>query len=218
MKSASILLFSICLLGVTFYSLSNGSYYLPPLINLGILFVFLRLALVTILVMYGFVPSLRFYFAKVLLGISGIIMLPLGIICIGSPSLFGQFNSYMLIGDALVLVEGGILAIVLSAELYSRESKFMVWSFAYLQLLFATRTRKLAYLSPLNYSQKVLKTQLQLKPILNGDRLINNLKDYQTDRIPYPLSPAFKYNISSTLKLRNTQPIKLPLSKILLWL
>jgi hypothetical protein len=198
MKRTSVLLFSICLLGISLYGLSNDTFYVSFLINLGTLSAYLRIGLVAALVAYAFVPSVRLYLAKVLLGIGGIIMLSLGIICIGSPSLFGQFNSYMLIGDALTLIEGGILATVLSIELESRKSKLMIWSFAHLQLLFATRTRKLTYFSPLHHSEKVLKTQLHLKPIISADRLINNLKYYQTDHKPLPIGPHL--NLSHILK------------------
>lgn len=177
MKKLSVLLFSTILLGINYYGLSNDSFYVAPFINLNILFVYLRIAIVIVLVTYTFMPGLRIYTTRALLGTGGIMLLSLGFIGMGWPFLLSESNGYVLIGDSIILIEGGILAIVLSAELSARKSKFMIGSFVYFRSLFATRTRTLAYYPPLLHSEKVLKTWLWLKPTLNGSRSMPAFKE-----------------------------------------
>ena len=69
----------------------------------------------------------------------------LGLISLVSPTLLGHGNSYILFGDSLTLIEGGILAIVLSAELSVRRSRFMTGGFLYIKSLVAARPRELAH-------------------------------------------------------------------------
>lgn len=90
---------------------------------------FFRVILFTLLLTYGFIPQLRLYITKNLIGVLGFAMLFLGSMAMFSPSLFGHLNTWFLFGDALTLIEGGILAIVLSAELSIRRTNIAprVW-------------------------------------------------------------------------------------------
>lgn len=129
-------------------------------------FIYARIVLVAVLVAYSFVPSLRLYATQVLLGFGGIIMLSLGMASVASPTLLGQTNTYILLGDSLTLIEAGILAIVLSAELSAQRSRFMARGFAYIQLLVAFRPKKLLHSPHFLQPTKILKAQFQSKSAL----------------------------------------------------
>lgn len=158
----NVLLFTASLLGVCFYGLSTNSYYVRILINLSTPFVYARIAVAAVLVAYAFVPSLRLYVTRALLGFGGILLLSLGLISIGSPTVLGYTSSYTLIGDSLTLIESGILAIVLSAELSARRSSMLVRSFAYMQSLVVTRPRKLTPSHRLLQQAIILKAQIPI--------------------------------------------------------
>jgi hypothetical protein len=174
MKKLCVLLYSIALLGVSFYGLSNHSYYVQILINLGRPYMDVRIALVIVLMLYAFIPWLRIYVTKTLLGISGMTLLSLGVFTIFSPSLLGHLDTWMRFGDNLTLIEGGILAVVLSTELSARRTTFMARSYAYVQSLFATQPRKLVY-SVVSQETNVIKQVLDgvadspvLKPLVRA--------------------------------------------------
>lgn len=154
MKKFIVLLFSSILLGLSLYGLSSNSFYVQILIDLDTSFIYARLALVALFLMYTFVPWLRLYVTKALLGIGGILLLSLGLISFGSPTVLGHSN--MLIGDTLTLIEGGILAVVLSAELSARRSRFIARGFVYVRSLFASKPKELAYSPPLLLPAKIL--------------------------------------------------------------
>ncbi len=160
MKKISVLLFTICLLGVCFYGLSTNSYYVQLLVNLSTPYVYVRIAVVAALVAYAFIPSLRLYVTRALLGFGGGLLLILGLVSLGSPTVLGYASGYTLIGDSLTLIEGGILAIVLSTELSARRSSMLVRSFAYIQSLVVTRPRKLTPSHRLLQSAIILKAQI----------------------------------------------------------
>lgn len=171
MKKIGVLLFSISLISLSLYGLSNNSYYVQIFIDLSTPLIYARLALIAILLAYTFVPSLRLYVTKALLGIGGILLLSLGLIGFGSPTVLGYGSGYMLIGDSLTLIEGGILAVVLSAELSARKSRFMARSFIYIRSLFASQPRKLTY-SPSLLSANLLKQESHIMPLLSADRAL----------------------------------------------
>ncbi len=156
MKKISVIFFSFGLLGTSLYGLSNNSYYVQLVVDLSIVFIYARIALAAVLLAYTFVPSLRLYVAKTMLCISGILLLSLGLTTLGSPTLLGHASSYMLIGDSITLIEGGILAIVLSAELSARRSRFTARGFVYIHSLLSTQPRKLVY-SPALLPVKILR-------------------------------------------------------------
>lgn len=166
MKKFVVLLFSIALISLVLYGLSNNSSYVQVFIDLSMPLIYGRLALIAILLAYTFVPSLRLYATKALLGIGGILLLLLGLLGFGSPTLLGYGSFYMLIGDSLTLIEGGILAVVLSAELSARKSTFMARGFIYIRTLFASKPRKLAYSPPLLNVDRAL--PIRALPVYEG--------------------------------------------------
>ncbi len=149
MKKFCLLLFSIGILGISLYGLLNNSFYVQILMNLNMLFIYARIALVAVLLLYDFVPSLRLYTTRALLSASGILMLLLGVVSVGSPNLLGHTTTYMLLGDSLMLIEAGILAIVLSAELSARKTEFMARSLKYIRSHSVTRPSERTYSPPL---------------------------------------------------------------------
>src|SRR5476649_794284 len=115
MKKLGVILYGIGLLGISLYGLLNHAYYIQLFLNLSSPYMLIRTMLVMVLVAYNFVPQLRLYVTRALLSIGGIMLMALGLVSLGSPTLLGHGNSYILLGDSLTLLEGGILAIVLSA-------------------------------------------------------------------------------------------------------
>jgi hypothetical protein len=101
-----------------------------------------------VLAAYAFVPQVRLYATRNLLSVGGTILLSLGVISVSSPTLLGHAGREILVGDTLTLIEGGILAIILSAELPARQSRLLAKSYLYIKSQLATRPRKLTY-SPL---------------------------------------------------------------------
>lgn len=159
MKKFGVLLFGISLLGISYYGLSNDSYFIHLLMNLDEPYMYARLGLVTALLAYAFIPQLRLDTTKSMLGGGGVMLLLLGVLSLYSPTMFGNAYSYVLIGDMLTLIEGGILAIVLSAELPARKTTFIARGLIYVQLTLANLPTKLAH--PLSQQPKsLLKAQL----------------------------------------------------------
>lgn len=149
MQKLGVLLFGISLLGLNWYGLSNDSYYVQLFVDLSSLYVFVRITLFVVLAAYVFIPQLRIYVTRALLGIGGIMLLSLGVMTIGSPTVLGHSSTYILIGDSLTLIEGGILAVVISAELSAQRSRYGARSFVYIKSLLATRPIKLTHFPPL---------------------------------------------------------------------
>lgn len=145
MKKFNVLLFGISILGLSFYGLLTNSHYVQILINVSVFFIYVRIVLVAALLAYVFVPSIRLYTTKALISVGGILMLSLGLISLGSPSLLGHTNTYILFGDSLILIEAGILAIVLSAELSAQRSQFMVKIFDHIQSQFTDSLKRVVY-------------------------------------------------------------------------
>jgi hypothetical protein len=80
-----------------------------------------------------------------LLNLGGFLLLSLGIFTILSPGLLGHLNNWVLLGDSITLLEVGILAIVLSAELPARRTRNMIRIFYYGRLLFISNPKELIY-------------------------------------------------------------------------
>lgn len=148
MKKLVVLLFGVCLLGLSLIGMSDNSYYIQLFMNLSKPYIFVRAMLVMALAVYAFVPQVRVYATRNLLSVGGTILLALGVLTVSSPTLLGHAGREILVGDTLTLIEGGILAIILSAELPARKSRFLATSYLYIKLFLATRPRKLTY-SPL---------------------------------------------------------------------
>ena len=145
MNKLCVLLYAIAVFGLSYYGLSSHSYYVQLLINLDRPYMFVRATLIIALTVYAFIPWLRISVTKALLGIGGVALLSLGLTAICSPSLLGHLNTWMLPGDSIMLIEGGILAVVLSAELPARRTKFMAKGYTYVQLLLSIQLRRLVY-------------------------------------------------------------------------
>lgn len=150
MKKFNVLLFGISILAISFYGLSTNSYYIQVFMNLSEPFMYARSALVAVLLLYVFVPSFRLYTTKNLVGASGVLMLCLGLTSVASPTLLGYTDAYMLLGDSLILIEAGLLAIVLSAELSAQRSQFIMSAFAYIQSLFTNPLKDVLYTQIIN--------------------------------------------------------------------
>lgn len=148
MKKLVVLIFGICLLGFSLIGVSDNSYYTQLFLNLSKPYILVRAALVIVLAAYAFVPQVRLYATRNLLSIGGTILLSLGVISVSSPTLLGHAGREILVGDTLTLIEGGILAIILSAELPARQSRFLARGYLYIKSQLAARPRKLTY-SPL---------------------------------------------------------------------
>jgi hypothetical protein len=145
MKKLVVLLFGLSLLGFSLVGMSDNSYYIQLFLNLSKPYVLVRAALVMVLAAYAFVPQVRLHATRNLLSIGGTILLSLGIISVSSPTLLGHAGREILVGDTLTLIEGGILAIILSAELPARRSRLMAKSYLYIKSQLAARPRKLTY-------------------------------------------------------------------------
>lgn len=161
-KKIFVIIFGICLLGISYYGLSNNIYYIQIFMNLEQPYMYFRVAFVFILMGYAFMSWLRIYITRALLGISGFILLILGWLSVFSPTLLGRVQDYMLLGDSLALIEGGILSIVLSAELSARPSRFIARSYLYFKLFLTDQSRKFTY-SPVLMTKTLKDLELRLK-------------------------------------------------------
>ncbi len=187
MKQFSVLLFSIGILAISLYGLSTNSYYVHIFLNLSVLFIYIRLALVAILLTYVFVPSFRIYTTRALLSVSGFLMLALGFMSIASPSLLGYMNPWMLLGDSFTLIEIGIFSIVFSAELSAERSSYIANGFTSIQSLFARPSEEVAYV-------------LSAKEVIRDGMLSSYRLNSQTDL------PAPKQLVNSFSILINVPP------------
>ncbi len=157
------LIFSMALLGFSFYGLISSSHYVHLLINLDTLIICARIALVAILLAYVFMPKLRTYTARTTLYIGGIFMIVIGAASTVSSTFMGYNISYILLADSLLLVEAGILSIILGADLSVQRSNFMAKSFHYIQSLIpSSQPEVLAYNSTL-VQLRLFKTKSLLK-------------------------------------------------------
>lgn len=146
MKKFSVLLYGTSLLGLSVYGLMNQSYYMQIFLNLSTPFVVARIILIVALLAYAFVPAVRIYTARNLLGLGGMILLSFGLVSIFSPSLLGNITGYVLIGDTLSFIEGGVLASLLSMELPARRSSYLAGALSRVQSVLKPRETKLTYL------------------------------------------------------------------------
>ena len=153
MKKLSVLFYAAAILGISIYGLYSQSYYIHQLINISMPYMIFRASVVLALMFYAFTPWIRVYETKALLGISGLVLITLGCISILSPSLIGHLQTWMLIGDDLLLIEGGILAVILSAELSVNRSLAIFRGFIIISSMLTIRYRKFIY-SSLSHSIK----------------------------------------------------------------
>lgn len=112
--------FASTILGLNLYGIATNSYYVQLMINTEMTFLYARIALVIILFTYVFAPSLRTNTTKALTGTSGVLLMLIGLLSVGSPSLLGYVDTYILLGDSLILFEAGVLLLIVSIELPTR--------------------------------------------------------------------------------------------------
>lgn len=156
MKKLLVAFYSIFLLGLSFYGLYSNQYYLEIFMNLSQPFMIARVLLVVVLLAYAFVPQVRLYATRNLLASLGLILLVTGVFTTYSPSILGQTTRAIFLGDTFAMIEGGILAALLSAELPARRTRYLASSFQTMQRLLHVGQRKPAYPA---HPVKVLKTQ-----------------------------------------------------------
>ncbi|MDO8266146.1 MAG: hypothetical protein Q7T41_04375 [Candidatus Saccharibacteria bacterium] len=147
MKKLCVFLYSISLFGVSLYGLSSHSYYVQIMMNLDRPHMFFRTILVIVLMTYAFVPWLRTFVTRSLVGIGGLALLTIGIFSVFSPSLGGYYSSWMVLGDSITLIEGGILAIVISGELSARRTDVFARIYIVTRVAMLSGPRKIAYAS-----------------------------------------------------------------------
>lgn len=145
MKKLFVVLFSGILIGISFFNLSKNLFFLPVLMNMSKPYVIMRTVLVAILVCYAFVPRLRLHLSKSLLNTMGLLLITLGIVTIISPGLMGHLNDWVLLGDSIIAIEGGIIAIVLSAELPYKIPRFLIGALYLTRSIFKTLSKMFVY-------------------------------------------------------------------------
>ena len=102
---------------VSAISLQYPSYYLQTIIDPSISYAVIRGMIVCGLLAYMINPRLRTSVSKQMLSALGIVLIVGAVTTFISPTLFGHLPAYYPIGDAIIFLELGIWAKVLSAEL-----------------------------------------------------------------------------------------------------
>lgn len=143
LKKINVVLFSVFCLGLTLYSVLLPGYYQQFLISSTNGLFLIRFMICAGLLIYVFRPQLRTYFAQALLRASGWTLLLFGISTFISPGFFGHSVSYVPIADTFILLEGGVLALLLSIELPAHEPTAKNKSLQYFASLLVTQPKKL---------------------------------------------------------------------------
>ena len=116
------LAFALSIAAVSIYGLLRPSYGLGLFLGLNTYFAQVRLMIAAILITYAFVPSIRLKVSQISLGLGGLVCLGVGVVAMVSPAMLGAFSEYMVIGDLVIAIESGVLAIILAAELPTKQS------------------------------------------------------------------------------------------------
>ncbi|HYF97049.1 MAG TPA: hypothetical protein VD947_03350 [Patescibacteria group bacterium] len=117
MKKIGVILYGAIASILVIAGLSNQSLSENLFVDLNITHVSIYAMTAVGLGLYSFIPSVRTLSTRNILGIYGLSMVVFAAGALVAPGVFGQFWGYMFLGDMLMLVEGGILATVLSLEL-----------------------------------------------------------------------------------------------------
>lgn len=123
MKKFSVLSFSFIVTALTAYGLVFPNYLLQELMSFSEPFILARLGLLLILLMYVFFSKIRLKGMRYLLFLASLTALSFGVSTLVSPMLFGKFNDYVPIGDVFIFIEGGIIGLLMAAELPVIESQ-----------------------------------------------------------------------------------------------
>jgi hypothetical protein len=116
------LAFAVSISAISVYGLIQPTYELGLFLGLNPHFTQARLMIVAILISYTFIPAIRLKVSQMSLLFCGLIFLGVGVTSTISPGMLGDFSRYMVIGDLVILIETGVLAILLAAELPARKS------------------------------------------------------------------------------------------------
>lgn len=111
------ILFTISMIAFSAYAVSRPSYDLGLFFNLGITAARLRILFAVALVAYVFIPFIRVRLVQIFITLAGLGILALSISSIFSPLLFGHLTQNITLGDIIMGIESGILAMVSGLEL-----------------------------------------------------------------------------------------------------
>lgn len=118
MKKFCILLFSLMTISASLYAAWRPSYLLHLLFDLSEpLFMVGRLSIAVLVLLYAFTPEIRTASMRLLMSFMGIGLLAISLGAFVSPTFFGYFRDYIPIGDVFIALEGGVLALLLAAEM-----------------------------------------------------------------------------------------------------
>lgn len=117
MTKQCITIFSLSVLGLSYYAVQNQTGYINSFMETGAAYVGIRTIIVAVLLAYTFVPKLRTFFARDVLSVASLGLMAFAVTAIFSPTLFGNLQSFFPFGDAVMLFEAGILARLISIEL-----------------------------------------------------------------------------------------------------
>lgn len=144
MRKFNISVFAGFSLGLTLYAMASPGYYTELLISSSGLYLLLRVVIAAFMLAYVFLPQVRTYYSQTLLGTVGAAMLLFGFATFISPTFFGRLTTYIPIVDTLLLIEGGILAMLMSLELPAHRSQLIDKNFEYVASLMAVQPKKLS--------------------------------------------------------------------------
>ena len=114
--------FALTVTAISIYGILRPSYGLGLFLGLNTYFAQVRLMIAAILVAYAFVPAVRLKVSQISLMLCGLMCLGIGIAAMASPVVLGAFSEYMVIGDLVIVIESGVLAILLATELPTKSS------------------------------------------------------------------------------------------------
>lgn len=157
------LFFGVALLYASYYGLSNNSYYVQLLISLDLVFVYARVALLSVLSLYIFLPRLRTYTTRSVLCIAGVMSTALGFMSVFWPVEIVASTGNVLLGDSLSLIVAGILTIVLGNGLSARRSSYVSAGIHYVRSMWATTHPEIVAHAEVQTKRKASATEALLK-------------------------------------------------------
>lgn len=148
-----VTLYSTAVLGASWYGIENPSYYVGILLKESPNFLLARIFIVLSLLAYVYIAGLSCNTVRNLLAIAGFVIFGLALVTFFSPTFFGHFSFYVPIGDVFIAIEGGILAMIVSAEIPSYKThffktqlaRFRVMSTSIRTMLSANRSAKVTH-------------------------------------------------------------------------
>jgi hypothetical protein len=127
MRKTCVLLFSLITISASLYAAWRPSYLLHLLFDLSEpLYMVGRLSVATLILLYAFSPEVRTNSMRLLMSLMGGGLLAISLGAFISPTFFGYFRDYIPIGDVFIAMEGGVLALLLAAELPIHKPRFTI--------------------------------------------------------------------------------------------